>query len=268
MRQKNTQSGSRVVRTLLAAALGTAATAAQAVDAADSWQFEVTPYFLAAAIDATAGVGNVETDIDLSSSDVLENTEGGFMMMTTARHGKWSLGFDASYFKLVDGGSDSVSGPLGRATAKGTVEVTSEQWIYQPMLGYRVLDDKLKLDLYGGARYTKLQTDLDLKITTTIAAFPGGERDFSADKDWTDLVAGGHVSFPLAQNWSLIGLADVGTGQDSDLSYQLLAAANWQISEMFSAKFGYRYIYQDFEEDAFSWEVVYSGIIAGVGIRF
>src|SRR3990167_6449944 len=80
--------------------------------AADSWQFEVTPYFLAAAIDATAGVGNVETDIDLSSSDVLENTEGGFMMMTTARHGKWSLGLDASYFKLVDGGSDSVTGPL------------------------------------------------------------------------------------------------------------------------------------------------------------
>ena len=41
----------------------------------------------------------------------------------------------------------------------------------------------------------------------------------------------------IAQNWSLFGLADVRTRQDSG-------------------------------EDAFSWEVVYSGIIAGVGIRF
>lgn len=252
-------------RLLIAAGLAVAGSAAHA---ADPWKFEVTPYFLAAAIDATAGVGNVETDIDLSSSDVLENTEGGFMMMAAARNGKWSLGFDASYFKLVDGASSSVTGPLGRSTAEGTVEVTSEQWIYQPMLGYRVLDDNLRLDLYGGARYTKLQTGLDLKITTTVDAFPGGERNFSADKDWTDIVAGVSVAFPLAQDWSLIGLADVGTGEDSDLSYQMLAAANWQISEMFAAKFGYRYIYQDFEEDAFSWEVVYSGIIAGLGIRF
>src|SRR5690606_39064299 len=102
-----------------------------------------------------------------------------------------------------------------------------------------------RLDLYGGVRYTKLQTGLDLKITTTIAAFPGGERNSSADKDWTDIVAGGHMQFPLAQNWSLIGLADVGTGEDSDLSYQMLVAASWQINEMFAAKFGYRYIYQD-----------------------
>lgn len=267
MRQTNIQAGTMLAGVLLATALGFSGASAQAAGPG-SWQFEITPYFLAAAIDATAGVGNIETEIDLSSGDVLENTEAGFMMMAVARRGRWSLGFDGSYFKLEGGDSTSVTGPLGRDTAEGVVTVSSAQWIYQAMAGYRVVDESLKLDLYGGMRYTRLESGLDLNITTTVPAFPGGGREFDAEKDWTDLVVGAHGLYPVNDQWSLIGLADVGTGEDSDLSYQLMGLASWQINDMLAAKFGYRHIYQDFAEDAFSWEVVYSGFIIGLGIAF
>lgn len=240
----------------------------QVASAADTWQYSITPYFFAAGIDATVGVGNVETDVDLNAGDVLESTESGFMAMLSARKGKWTFAFDGSYFQLKDGESSSVTGPFGRATAEGTVELTNRQWVYQPMLAYQLLDDRLKMAVYGGARYTRLRANMNVAIDTSLAAFPGNERDFKAEKKWTDYVVGTHGSFPVADRWSLVGMADVGTGEDSDISYQLLGAIKWQFHETVSASLGYRMLHQEFEEDAFSWDATYSGFILGAGFTF
>lgn len=232
---------------------------------ADNWEYTITPYFFAAAIDATVGVGDVETTVDLDSSDVLESTEAGFMAMLSARKDKWLLALDGTYFQLKDGESSSVTGPFGRVTADGTVELTNRQWVYQPMVGYRVLDDKLQMDVFGGLRYTRLRANMDIVIDTGSARFPGNQSSFKTEKDWTDVIAGVHVAFPLNEQWSLTGMTDVGSGEDSDLSYHLLGTVRWQFHKQMAASFGYRLLHQEFEEDAFNWDVTYSGVIIGVG---
>lgn len=235
---------------------------------AEPWQFDVTPYFFAAAMDATADVGPVKTDVDMSASDVLEDTQNGFMAMMSARKDRWVVGLDASYFKLGDGQSESVTGPFGRTTVEGEVELTDRQWVYQPMLGYQVLDQGMQAHVYGGARYTRLRANLNVVIDTSIAAFPGGERSAKAEKEWTDFVVGGHLSLPLAERWSIESMADVGKGDDSDISYHFLVAAKWQFHPMMAASAGYRLLHQEYEDDTFAWDVTCSGLIMGVGFSF
>lgn len=239
-----------------------------AASADDTWQYSITPYFFAAGMDATIGAGNVKTDVDMNAGDVLEDTESGFMAMLSARKGKWTFAFDGSYFQLKDGESSSVTGPFGRATADGTVELTNRQWVYQPMVAYQLLDDRLKLAVYGGARYTRLRANMGVAIDTSLVAFPGDERSFKAEKSWTDYIVGTHVNFPVADKWSLVGMADAGAGEDSDISYHVLGAVKWQFHESVSASLGYRMLHQEFEDDAFSWDVTYSGFILGAGFTF
>ncbi len=50
----------------------------------------------------------------------------------------------------------------------GTVEVTSRQNVYLPMVGYQLLDDHVKQDVVGGRNNA-----LDLVITRTISFLPG-----------------------------------------------------------------------------------------------
>ena len=53
----------------------------------NKWQFEITPYFLAAAMNGKVGVGPVETDIDMSFEDIWDNLDLGLMGAFEARKG-------------------------------------------------------------------------------------------------------------------------------------------------------------------------------------
>ena len=77
------------------------------------------------------------------------------------------------------------------------------------------------------------------------------------------------VIVPFAQQWSMVLYGDVGGfGIGSDLTYQAIAGINWQFSKHFSAKAGYRYLYQDFEDAGFVWDMAAHGPYLGLGIRF
>lgn len=234
----------------------------------DGWTWNLTPYLFAADLGADIKIGEVSIDTDISFDELLENLDSGAMGMLSARNDRWVIALDATYMKLSDKESSSVSGPFGRTTLDGAVESTSRLWIYQPMVGYLLIDDALKLDVYGSLRYTRLRSNLEVTITTSGAVFAGGERQARADAEWTDLVVGTHFRLPLLERWYFEGLADIGTGNDSDLSYQVLAALQWQFSDAMSVNVGYRYLYQDFEKDSFRWEATYSGLLAGLSFRF
>ena len=97
--------------------------------------------------------------------------------------------------------------------------------------------------------------------------FPGGTRSASGSESWTDAVVGALVNHPVADNVSLVGYADVGGG-GSDLTYQVIAGANWEFNKGYTAKFGYRLLDWDYEEDGTVWDMTASGPYLGLGIRF
>lgn len=242
--------------------------AESAAPAPDAWQFEVTPYLLAAGMDGTLGVRGVTTDIDVPFDELVDDLEGGFMGLFTARKGPWTFGFEGVYMKLGDTPSKSATGPAGQVTVNGALNVTNHMYIYQGSAGYRVLDDKTKVDLIGALRYTKLDAEAEVRISTTPPIeFLGGAVNAKGSESWTDAVVGVSAQHPVSDKVSLVGYADVGGG-GSDLTYQVILGANWQFSETFAAKAGYRHMYWDYENDGVVWDMTAAGPYLGLGIRF
>jgi len=232
------------------------------------WDFEVTPYFFAAGLNGTAGARGIQTDVDAAFSDIWDNLDAGLMGLFLARRGPWTLTFDGVYFKVADQQSKTVTGPFGQVTVNGALDVSASVTVLQPSLWYRVLDARTKVDLGGGLRYTKLDLDLDVKISTDPGiVFPGGGASFSGSENWTDAVVGARVIQPISDRWSLTGYADLGGG-GSSLTYQILAGANWTLNNRFTAKAGYRYTYWDYEDDGTVWDISASGPYLGLGIAF
>jgi opacity protein-like surface antigen len=235
---------------------------------ADVWQFELTPYILGAGLNGTTGVGSVTADVNKSFGDILKNLDAGFMAMFQASKGLWMFGVDGVYFRIKNQAADSWQGPLGN-TSTGSLEATVTEQLYQLTAGYRVLDEPTKVDVLGAARYTQLDTDLNLAATTGSPLLPDGSRSISGTKNWWDPVIGARVLVPLADAWALVGYADIGGfGAGSDLTYQLLAGVNWQFSKSVAAKAGYRYLYQDYKDGSFIWDMKASGFYLGAGFKF
>jgi len=251
----------------LALQMPAAAQTAESSDT-DAWQFEITPYVLGAGLNGTVGIGSVTANVDMSFSDLLDNLDSGFMALFEARKGRWTFAVEGIYFKLKGEGADSWQGP-NDTTGTASLEATVTEQLYQLSAGYRVLDERTKVDVIGAARYTQLDTKLNLTLTTGSPLLPDGSRSISGAESWWDPVIGVRVLVPLAEAWTLVGYADIGGfGVGSDLTYQLLAGVNWQLSKVVSAKVGYRYLYQDYTNDGFVWDMTASGFYLGAGFRF
>jgi opacity protein-like surface antigen len=236
---------------------------------ADKWQFEITPYFLASGLNGDIGIHGVTGDVDMSFSDIWDRLDAGFMAVFEARKGPWVFSFDGQYIRLEDVKTKSWQGPLGVVSITGALEATMTQQLYQLAAGYRLIDEHTKLDLIGAMRYTSLDIDLDLTVTTSGKLFPGGTRSMSGREDWWDPVIGARVIAPFSQKWSFIGYADFGGfGVGSDFTFQAIAGIKWQFSKIVSAKLAYRYLYQDFEKDNFIWDMAVHGPVIGIGFQF
>jgi opacity protein-like surface antigen len=242
--------------------------AAQAESNTSSWEYELTPYLFGAGLSGTTGVGAVTADVNESFSDILENLDSGFMALFVARKGPWSYGMEAVYFRLKDEGTKSWQGPLGNSST-GTLEATVSDQVYQLTASYLVSGGRTRVNVLGAARYTRLDADLNLVTTSGSPLVSDGSRSVSSDESWWDPVFGISVNAPLSEHWSLLGYADVGGfGFGSDLTYQFIAGVDWQFAESFAARFGYRYLYQDYDNDGFVWDIAAHGFYAGLGIGF
>lgn len=139
-----------------------------AAAADEAWKYEVTPYLLAAGMKGTMGVRDHTAPLDISFSDIAKNLDAGFMGMFTSQKGPWTLSMEGVYMKLSGGKSGSVTGPGGVAQVGGQLDIENSMYIVQGSVGYRVLDEKTKVDLIGAVRWTKL--DVGVSVETT---FPG-----------------------------------------------------------------------------------------------
>ena len=252
----------------IACVAGSLSSTTSSAASAEGWQFEVSPYLLAAGMDGTIGVKGYTTDIDVSFSDIAKNLKGGFMGLFTARKGPWKYGLEGVYMKLEDSPSGSITGPGGNVSVGGKLNSVSKMYIYQGTVGYRVLDGKTKLDVLGALRYTKLEADMTIKVQFNPGVvFPGGKLKAGGSESWTDAVVGFGVSHQVSDNVTLVGYADVG-GSSDDTTYQFIAGADWEFKKDYLARFGYRYLSWDYESGGTTWDIATSGPYIGLGIRF
>jgi opacity protein-like surface antigen len=255
-----------VFLTLSISDFGTQTTWAQSETNQDTWQFEIAPYLFGAGLDGTVGLRGVEADIDVGFDELLERLNKGFMLFASARKGHWVFAFDGMYTDFEEEQVRSWQGPLGN-TSTAQLKADMTQQVYALMVGRKVGGGQSSsLDLLGVARYTSLESGLNLAFTSD-SLLPDGSRSVSGKFDWWDAAIGLRYLVPFAQKWDFVGYADLGAG-GSDLTYQLLAGVNWRFSRHLAAKLGYRYLYQDYKKDDFKWDMAMNGVYLGLGIRF
>jgi len=226
----------------------------------EKFTFEITPYLWTAGISGDISIGTIATKgVDVSFSSIFDNLDLAFMGWAEARYGRFGLIVDAIYMDI--GKSVPIRDNRGEASAK------FEQQMYSIAPSYRVLDEEVLVDVLAGVRY--------LYMKSRLAVPPGGHpliatgRTVSASESWVGGFVGTAVAWPLPfyKPVSLIGYVDVGV-MDGNFMWQGIAGANWQISQMFSAKLGYRYLSVDVDAGRAQFDLAMGGFFAGLGIKF
>jgi len=231
------------------------------------WQMEATPYLWLAGLKGDTQIGaSPQANIDLSPSDVLDKLDFGLMGTFEARKGRWGVFLDGVYAKLSDSAGGSISlrgGPGVNVNADATVKQT----IFSAALQYRAVEGTTPVDLIFGGRYNKV--DLQTTVSAVFFGPLGVTRSPSYEKSWWDPYVGVRVTHPLTDRLSAVVYADVGGfGVGSETTWQALVGANYSISKTMTAKFGYRYLHTDYDNDSFRFKVDMSGVYLGLGIRF
>lgn len=249
----------------------------------DRWIFSVQPYAWLPTMEADlkfstpSGAGG-SPEVEIEPDDYLENLEGGVLITTEARKGRWSLTADFIFMKIsssvnkvkrIDFGGSQITTDLDVGS-----DVDMKSFITTFAGGYQIVDeDWVKMDVVAGLRYLWMEADLDWRLSETING-PGGGHTFpesgslKEDGDIWNGVAGLRGHFLLGQSsWFIPFHFDIGAG-DSDLTWQAFSGLGYSFSDRIQALLGFRHI--EFEEDGAQGiqELKLSGPALGVHINF
>ena len=200
-----------------------------AQSAPDAWQVTVAPYLMAAGMNGTAGIGRLESDVNLSASDVLSNLQFGFLGYFEAKKGKWSVGADIIWMALGSSTEDPVP---------ANIDVNQGGFTF---LALRELSPAV--DLRAGILINTLQAKIKFKDPI--------DRELSRDETWVDPVVGLRVHTPdRGGRWGFALMADVGGfGVGSDIMFNVQPTAVVRLTPGAGLAFGYRWIYMKYENE-------------------
>lgn len=260
MKRRSVIAGASLTLMLTGAALA-ADPAAPPPDAPpeSGWTFTVAPYFWMAGMKGTIGqFGAPSVDVDASFSDIIKNFDIGGMAVAEAHNGRFGVAFDFQYTKL------SADGKTRFGAVADRIEVTSETLTALIAGEYRVVDTgTANVDLMAGARIWSVDTDIDPR------GGPGDPLYFSDGDSWVDPIVGvrGRVNMSeraYLTGWGMIG----GFGAASDITWDVMAAIGYEVSDRVAIIGGYRALSVDYSNDDFLFDVVQHGPILGARIAF
>jgi hypothetical protein len=117
------------------------------------------------------------------------------------------------------------------------------------------------------ARVNELKNQLTNQVATRVASQLN--RSFSFYDDWFDPLVGLRGRFNLSKAFYLTAESDVGGfGIGSDIAVQAYAALGCQITRNIFSEVGYRYLYDDFRDTNFLYQLSLHGAQITVGINF
>ena len=117
------------------------------------------------------------------------------------------------------------------------------------------------------ARVDQLKAQLTNQVARSVTSELN--RSFSFYDDWFDPVVGLRGRFNLNKAFYLTAESDVGGfGIGSDIAVQEYAALGCQITRNIFSEIGYRYLYDDFRDTNFLYQLSLHGAQITVGLKF
>ncbi|MEP0963808.1 MAG: hypothetical protein ABJL72_17850 [Roseobacter sp.] len=217
--------------------------------AAQDWNYTVTPYLWAPALNLNLDVGpNPPVS---GETNVLEVIDGALLLQGEARRGKWSILGEFNYLNLSD---DFGEGP-GGVTAGWRVQGT----MIALAAAYAVHENKdTRVDVLGGVRAWNLDT------TTTV-----GNAKATKNSNFIDPMIGVRFETPFGKKAKFSGLFNIGGGNfGSDRQLETTAQIKWPVRDTMTFALGYRYLSLDFDEDNVIMDASLSGPFAALSFNF
>jgi hypothetical protein len=239
----------------------------------DKWRFTIAPFLwlpnISGSLKLNTPPGFRNGDVDLGSSDYLDNLRFAGMLDIQAQKGRWSFLFDVMYVDFSD--DDQTAHFPGVLPRSGgwTVQADTElqALVFEFAGAYTVFrNEYLNFNLLGGVRYAGIEGEVDLDIIGPLPAWVSS-RDFSKTEYYIDPIVGFKGMFELGKNWFVPYYFDIGGFSiDSDLTLQAYAAIGYRFCNWFSMELGYRYLYYDFGDSKLVKDLnLYGGML---GFRF
>ena len=231
---------------------------AQDKNKTDQWQFVIEPYLWTPGIDGSTSNG---ADFSVDMGDVLSDLQFAFMGVVGVKKGKWSFMVDTFYADLKDTKDSSVT--VFNSTVAFQTEVQVKTWIVTPVIGYNLIDcEKGKLDIIAGARYLKVEVDVNVNSDRARALNP----EFSGSDDFWDGILGLKGEIALYEKLYMPLYLDIGTG-DNDFTWQVAGGLGYRFGAC-DVVAGYRYLSWDFKDSSSIKDMNLSGPYIGLKFIF
>lgn len=248
---------SSIKRTVAAAVATTLAlTAAPGAQAQDGLSgFEISPYFWGAGLDTDVTVRGQTATIERDFSDIVDAIDIGGGIMGGAAFNRFVM---VAQLDFVAYDTDELE--VDEQPARGRLE--TDMFMAMVAAGYRFGGERpgKHFDLLLGAR--------NLSLDTTLTLDARGR--FEWDKDYVDPILMVRPSFPLGSRWRFNPSMSYGTGGDSEKVWELQPQFQFQISDNWAARFGYRRLYYEIDSDngLNKFDGAFQGLIIGIGGTF
>ena len=251
---------------ILALVVAQAALAGQAAAQTDGPDqvVQVSPYLWATGIKGQVSPFRRGPTIGIEKgfSDVMEELELGGFLNIWARKDRFVFSGDLMFVNTTDVRTIvlPILPPL-EVPVRG--EVDSKQLMLTLQAGYRLYDAPgLTLDGLGGVRYWHISNELTARAT-------GQSLTAKESFDWFDPLVGLRGFARINKDWSLQAQADIGGfGAGSDLTWSVLATANYIVTDSASISFGYRVLDVDYDHDGHVFDTRMQGPVIGATWRF
>ena len=213
----------------------------------NDWNVTITPFGWLAGLEGDVGTKPLVADVDQSPSDVIEDLELAAMLTLDVNNGTWGVVADMFYVELDDGST----------TALGKVKAEVEQWIVTAGPYYRIpTENDFVMNVGTGGRYVNLDTDIKTPVG-----------DGSDTESWVDPIVMLNLRIPVAERCFLDLYGDIGGfGVESDLTWMVMGAAGYSISENVDLLVAYQHLDVDYEKDDFVYDAATSGLAIGLSI--
>lgn len=218
------------------------------------WSVEVIPYLWLAGMDGsltTPTGGSISSSQSFAS--IASNFDAGFAGAIDLRYRRLHVFSDNIWIRLHN--STERSGPVVTST-----DLVLETAFGTVGAGYELpLDGPVDFDLYLGARWWLMSTDVtQFNNSTPIAS--GG-----AEQVWADAVGGVRVRYAITDDWRIALTGDVGGG-GSDLTWMVTGSLNWMINRHFGLTAAYRVLGVDYRSDGWLVDLKQQGLLLGMVI--
>ena len=219
---------------------------ASATASAQQYDWKLTPYLWAAAIDGSTAIGPLRGRVSMSFSDVLDVLRGGALVRIEAEGDRNGFYGDLIFLRLKD--EDA------RDTIGGSLELKLDALIAEGAYFHK-LNEQFALEL--GVRYW------DFETTLRPALLPEASRQ----SDFVDGMIGFRSIFDVDENWDLLFRANVGGG-GSEFSAGLQVDFRRQFKNGYSLDIGFQALDIDYEDGSGLANVALDLSLTGLSIGY